>query len=136
MEGANAMKPRDSLIKAKEFQAEELRRQLDQLERMIRDLRSIRDELGRQIEAEEARSGVRDQSHYAYSTVARAARDRREKLESSLAELEERHVLAETRLAETLEFFTAMAGGREPVVEDGPAAPDAAPPSTSHERAA
>lgn len=131
------MKPRDSLIKAKEFQADELRRQLGQLERMIRDLRSIRDELGRQIEAEEVRSGVRDPTHYAYSTVARAARDRRQKLESSLAELEDRRVLAETRLAETLEFFAAMAGGREPAAETETAsAPGTSPASPSHERAA
>ena len=129
------MKPRDSLIRAKEFQAEELRRQLGQLERMIKDLRSIRDELGRQIEAEEARSGVRDQSHYAYSTVARAARDRRQKLESSLAELDDRRLIADVRLAETLDFFAAMAGAHQPA-EEADRPPTAPPASPSRERAA
>lgn len=84
------MKPRESLVRNKEFEVRELQRQLAQSDMMIADFRRIADDLDRQIEAEERRTGVDDPAHFAYSTAARAARQRRDKLESSIADLEER----------------------------------------------
>ncbi|MEM7694725.1 MAG: hypothetical protein AAF318_09760 [Pseudomonadota bacterium] len=102
------MKPRESTIQAKEFQADALRRQLMQFERMIADLETIRTELGKQIEMEERRSGVSDTSHYAYSTVARAARERRANLTHTIDDLAGRRETAHEALAEIDGFFEAL----------------------------
>lgn len=102
------MKPRESTIQAKEFQAAALRRQLAQFERMIGDLEVIRSELTKQIEAEERRTGVNDPANYAYSTVARAARDRRDNLTNTIRDLSERRAAARDALAEIDSFFNAL----------------------------
>ena len=64
------MKPRESSVRNKEFEVRELERQLAQSDMMIADFRRIADDLDRQIEAEERRTGVQDPSHFAYSTTA------------------------------------------------------------------
>jgi len=102
------MKPRESTIQAKEFQADALRRQLSQFERMIGDLETIRTELGKQIELEERRSGGYDMGHYAYSTVARAARERRGNLTHTIEDLSGRRETALGALAEIDAFFAAL----------------------------
>jgi flagellar protein FliJ len=102
------MKPRESTIQAKEFQATALRRQLAQFERMIADLEVIKVELGKQIEAEERRSGVADPTNYAYSTIARAARERRRNLSATIADLNERRSNAVSQLADIDGFFDAL----------------------------
>ena len=107
------MKPRESTIQAKEFKAAALRRQLAQFERMIADLDIIRTELGKQIEAEERRSGVNDPSNYAYSTVARAARDRRSNLTHTIEDLSQRRAAALESLEELEGFFSALSNAGE-----------------------
>lgn len=107
------MKPRESLIRTKQFKVEELRRRLAQCERMIEDLRAIRTELGRQIEAEERRTGVADPTHFAYSTVARAARERRDKLDASIRELAHQRAATEDELTDMLDFFASLPGAGE-----------------------
>lgn len=107
------MKPRESTIQAKEFQAAALRRQLAQFERMIADLDVIRAELTKQIEAEERRSGVDDPSNYAYSTVARAARDRRANLTHTIEDLSERRSATLDSLGEIEGFFAALTNAGE-----------------------
>ena len=60
-------------------------------------MRSLILELGRQrrtlscdIETEEARAGINDASNYAYSPLAKALRERRDRLEHSITTLTER----------------------------------------------
>lgn len=102
------MKPRQSQIRAREFEVEDLGRQLRLFDQMIADLKEIREELDRQVTVEEDRTGVRDPSHFAYSTVARAARDRRRKLDASIADLSDRRGAVETRLAEAEAALEAL----------------------------
>ena len=108
------MKPRESTIQAKEFQAGALRRQLAQFERMIADLEVIRVELGKQIESEERRSGISDPSNFAYSTVARAARERRRNLTATIQDLTDRRTRVEDQLSEIDGFFDALGNAEQP----------------------
>lgn len=107
------MKPRESTIQAKEFQASSIRRQLAEFEHMIGDLETIRRELGKQIDNEEARTGVSDPDNFAYSTVARAARDRRTNLTATLDDLTERRDRALEQLSELESFFNALANSSD-----------------------
>jgi flagellar export protein FliJ len=81
------MKSRDTLVRLKRFQVEEKRRRLAQIELMISEFNRMAGELDREIASEEQKSGVKDVSHYAYSTYARAARARRDNLLHSADEL-------------------------------------------------
>ncbi len=81
------MKSRDTLVRLKRFQVEEKRRRVNQIEMMIAEFGRMAGDLDREIAAEEQRSGVKDQNHYAYSTYARAARTRRDNLAHSAEEL-------------------------------------------------
>ena len=81
------MKPRDAALRLKRFEADEKKRKVADLELMIRDFEQMATDLERQIRAEEDRTGVRDANHFAYSTFAKSAAQRREKLLSSAAEL-------------------------------------------------
>jgi flagellar export protein FliJ len=81
------MKSRDTLVRLKRFQAEEKRRRVNQIEMMIAEFSRMAGDLDREIAAEEQRTGVKDQNHYAYSTYARAARTRRDNLAHSAEEL-------------------------------------------------
>lgn len=83
------MKPRDSALRAKRFEAAEKARKVSSLEAMIRDFETMASELSRQISAEEERSGVKDPAHFAYSTFAKAAAQRRDNLMVSVADLKE-----------------------------------------------
>ena len=83
------MKSRDTLVRLKRFQAEEKRRRVNQIEMMIAEFGRMAGDLDREIAAEEQRTGVKDQSHYAYSTYARAARTRRDNLAHSAEELKQ-----------------------------------------------
>ena len=82
------MKSRDSLVRLKRFQVEDKRRRLTQIEMMIAEFNRMAAELDREIGIEEQKSGVKDVTHYAYSTYARAARTRRDNLLHSADELQ------------------------------------------------
>lgn len=86
-EGYRTMKSRDSVVRVKRFELDEKARRVDELQHMIRDFEQLAADLERQIAAEEDRTGVRDISHFAYSTFAKAAMQRRDNLMSSAAEL-------------------------------------------------
>ncbi|MBU1211063.1 MAG: flagellar export protein FliJ [Alphaproteobacteria bacterium] len=86
-EGYRAMKSRDSFVRVKRFELDEKARRVDELQYMIRDFEQLAADLERQIAAEEDRTGVRDVAHFAYSTFAKAAMQRRDNLMSSAAEL-------------------------------------------------
>ena len=98
------MKPRESAVRLMRFEAREKGRKVADLEAMIREFETMTLDLDRQITNEEERTGVRDLKHFAYSTFAKAARQRRDNLQTSVDDLrakltiaiEERDIAAET----------------------------------------
>jgi flagellar FliJ protein len=81
------MKSRDSALKMLRFQAEERRRQVGQIEAMVEEFNRMVSDLDIEIAAEHRRTGIEDEKHFAYSTFARAARQRRANLQASTDEL-------------------------------------------------
>ena len=68
------MKSRENLVRLKQFQVNEKRRQILQLDMMIAEFDRMATELELQIAAEEKKSGITDVNHFAYPTFAKAAR--------------------------------------------------------------
>jgi flagellar FliJ protein len=81
------MKPRDAALRVKRFEVSEKARTVVSMESMIGDFERMANDLARQIAAEEERTGVKDTSHFAYSTFAKAASLRRMNLLNSVADL-------------------------------------------------
>lgn len=94
------MKSRENLVRLKQFQVNEKRRQLTQLDTMIAEFDRMANELDVQIVAEEKKAGITDTSHFAYPTFAKAARLRRDNLKNSQYDLMQQRKAAETLLAE------------------------------------
>ncbi len=94
------MKSRENLVRLKQFQVKEKRRQLLQLDMMIAEFDRMAAELEVQVAAEEKKSGITDINHFAYPTFAKAARQRRENLRNSQGDLMQQRSVAETLLAE------------------------------------
>jgi flagellar FliJ protein len=92
------MKSRDAQIRMKRFQIEERRRQVGQIETMIEEFGRIAGDLDVEIAAEHRRTGIDDEKHFAYSTFARAARQRRTNLQTSIADLGEQLTAARAQL--------------------------------------
>jgi flagellar FliJ protein len=67
----------------KEFEADQSRWQAVQIETMIVEFDRKCIDLGHQIEAEEMRARIYNPDHFAYPTYAKAARERRTKLQRS-----------------------------------------------------
>ncbi len=81
------MKPRDTALRLKRFEASEKARKLASIETMILDFEHMALDLARQIAAEEERTGIKDPAHFAYSTFAKAAGQRRTNLLTSISDL-------------------------------------------------
>ena len=81
------MKPRDNVLRLKRFEAAEKQRKVASIETMILDFEHMVLDLSRQIAAEEERTGVKEAAHFAYSTFAKAAAQRRANLQTSIADL-------------------------------------------------
>jgi flagellar protein FliJ len=106
------MKSREGLIRLKRFQVDEKRRQVAQIETMIAEFERMAKDLDDQINAEQERSGIRDVSHFAYPTFAKAAMQRRDNLLASAKELREQLASAQadcTEAVEELEKIQAIA---------------------------
>jgi flagellar export protein FliJ len=106
------MKSREGLIRLKRFQVDEKRRQVTQIETMIAEFERMAKDLDDQINAEQERSGIRDVSHFAYPTFAKAAMQRRDNLLASAKELREQLATAQadcTEAVEELEKIQAIA---------------------------
>jgi flagellar protein FliJ len=97
------MKSREGLIRLKRFQVDEKRRQVAQIETMIAEFERMAKDLDDQINAEQERSGIRDVSHFAYPTFAKAAMQRRDNLLASSKELREQLATAQADCAEAVE---------------------------------
>ncbi len=94
------MKSRENLVRLKQFQVNEKRRQLAQLDMMIAEFDRMAGELDVQIAIEEKKSGITDVSHFAYPTFAKAARQRRDNLKNSQADLATQRTTAQNLLRE------------------------------------
>ena len=81
------MKSRETALRLKRFDVQEKARKVQGLEQMIREFESMAVDLERQIQSEEDRTGVKDPTHFAYSTFAKAAGLRRDKLKASIDDL-------------------------------------------------
>jgi flagellar export protein FliJ len=97
------MKSRETLIRLKRFQVDEKRRQFVQLETMIAEFERMAKELDNQIQAEQNRTGIKDVTHFAYPTFAKAAMARRDNLISSAADLKGQLEDARAALADAFE---------------------------------
>ena len=105
------MKSSESLVRLKEFQASDKRRQRDQIDLMMADFERMAAELEYQIAAEEKKAGIADPTHFAYPTFAKAARQRANNLQESIRELRMQRDAAERALKEAeaeLEKATAL----------------------------
>jgi hypothetical protein len=94
------MKSRENLVRLKQFQVNEKRRQLLQLDMMIAEFDRMAAELDLQIVAEEKKAGITDINHFAYPTFAKAARLRRDNLRNSQSDLAQQRSAAESLLSE------------------------------------
>jgi len=94
------MKSRENLVRLKQFQVNEKRRQLLQLDMMIAEFERMATELDMQIIAEEKKAGITDINHFAYPTFAKAARLRRDNLRNSQTDLAQQRSAAESLLSE------------------------------------
>jgi flagellar protein FliJ len=81
------MKSRDLGLRSKRFEVAEKARKAADLEMMIRDFENMAVDLNRQITAEEDRTGVKDPSHFSYSTFAKSVTQRRDNLMTSIEDL-------------------------------------------------
>jgi flagellar protein FliJ len=99
------MKPRDSALRLKRFEATERARKVASIETMIGDFEHVAADLARQVAAEEERTGIKDPAHFAYSTFAKAASLRRANLLTSVADL---RVKLENARAEHAEVLTEI----------------------------
>lgn len=112
------MKSRDTAQRLRRFEADDKARKVADLEHMIREFESMAFDLERQIQAEEERTGIRDAAHFAYSTFAKSAAQRRDNLRSSASELLQKLELAQRELDEALEQLSRAAPAQQPVRED------------------
>ena len=106
------MKSRDSVVRLKRFQVEEKRRQVAQIDGMVAEFVRMSTELDNQIRAEEERTGIHDIGHFAYSTFAKAAMQRRDNLRASADELRAQRDVAHAGLSlaeEELQKLEAIA---------------------------
>jgi flagellar export protein FliJ len=94
------MKTRENLVRLKQFQVNEKRRQLLQLDMMIAEFDRMAGDLEIQIAAEEKKAGITDINHFAYPTFAKAARLRRDNLKNSQHDLLQQRTVAENILGE------------------------------------
>ncbi len=81
------MKPRDTTVRLKRFEASEKARKVASIETMILDFEHMVLDLSREITAEEERTGIKDAGHFAYSTFAKAVGLRRSNLQTSIVDL-------------------------------------------------
>jgi flagellar protein FliJ len=107
------MKAKEATLRVKRFEADEHARKVANLESMIRDFQFMASDLDRQIQAEEDRTGVKDPAHFAYSTFAKSATQRRNNLRASAAELTVKLEVAQKARAEAAEQL-AQATAPEP----------------------
>lgn len=111
------MKSRETALNLKRFEVDEKARKVADLEQMIREFETMASDLDRQILAEEERSGIKDPAHFAYSTFAKSASQRRDNLRASADELKGKLEAAQREHADAAEQLK-VAGVAEPREKD------------------
>jgi flagellar protein FliJ len=96
------MKARDAALRLRRFDVNDKARKVEDLESMIRDFEQMALDLNRQVAIEEDRTGIKDPSHFSYSTFAKAAATRRANLIASVDDLRVKLDLAKGAHAESL----------------------------------
>jgi flagellar FliJ protein len=104
------MRIRVSALELRRFKAEERARKIVDLGHMIREFEHGAAELERQIRAEEDRTRIKDPAHFAYSTFAKSASQRRDNLRTSADALKAKLEAAKGERDETLEQFNGVNG--------------------------
>jgi uncharacterized protein (DUF4415 family) len=102
------MKSGEVALARSRFEVDEAARKAADLERTIRDLEGKAADLDRQLRAEEHHVRIKDPTHFAYSSFAHSARMRRDKLLSSVADLNAKLGVATRVHAEALEKFQQL----------------------------
>jgi flagellar FliJ protein len=100
---AHAMRSNETVLKLRRFEVNEKQQKVAEIEMMIADFRQLVEDLSHQIELEEETSRIRDVNHFSYPTFAKAARQRRDNLLSSIKDLEVRLESAKSDLNDALE---------------------------------
>lgn len=90
-------------------EVDEKTRKVEDLERIIREFDQMAGDLERQIQLEEDRTGIRDRSHFSYSTFAKAAAQRRDNLRTSTEGLREKLAAAVRERDDTVETLARAA---------------------------
>ncbi|MDQ0326170.1 chromosome segregation ATPase [Rhodopseudomonas julia] len=96
--GVLSMKSRDASIRQKRFKVEDCERRLGQIDAMIEEFSRMAADLEHEIAAEKRRTGIEDEKHFAYSTFARAAGQRRSNLLASVDDLNRQREAAQAAL--------------------------------------
>jgi flagellar FliJ protein len=109
------MTSRQSKLRLRQFEVEERRQKISDIQHMITDFSRIAADLDQQVRAEEQRAGISDITHFSYPIYAKAARQRRDNLLSSITDLERKliEVRAELEKAGAELEKVAMIEGRE-----------------------
>ena len=104
------MRAREAAQRLKRFEADEKSRKVQGLEQMIMEFEQMARDLERQITTEEERTGIKDPSHFNYSTFAKSATVRRENLEASITELRAKLEDSQKELDEALAEANPLGG--------------------------
>src|ERR1700730_17412300 len=108
------MKSGEAALARSRFEVDEAARKVADLEHTIRDLDEGKAaDLDRQLRAEEQHVRIKDPTHFAYSSFAHSARMRRDKLLSSVADLNAKLGVATRVHAEALEKFEQLSNFAE-----------------------
>jgi DNA repair exonuclease SbcCD ATPase subunit len=94
--------PRGTLKNVKQFQADQLRRNIMQLGSLITELERADAELGYEVERLEQSTGKADSAHVAYSLLAKALIKRRANIQRSVIEFAKQLDESKQALAEAL----------------------------------
>lgn len=97
------MRSNETALKLRRFEVNERQQKVIEIETMVADFQRLADDLTKQIEAEEESSRIRDVDHFSYPPYAKAARQRRDNLMSSINDLEARAKDARAELEEAQE---------------------------------
>lgn len=100
------MKAKTHALNSVQFEADEKKRKVRELEAMIDDFRQMVTNLDQQIISEQEKTGISDVNHFAYPTFAKAAIQRRDNLMVSVEELEGRLEQARLEMQEAAEELT------------------------------
>lgn len=107
------MKARENALRIRRHVVDEKNRKVEDLERMIREFDVMAADLDRQIQAEEDRTGIRDRSHFSYSTFAKSAAQRRDNLRTSNDAMREQLAAAIRERDEAMEQYARFAAQNE-----------------------